>query len=63
MKTYTVKATYTTVYLVKVEVEDDETEKDARDEAESLVGEIGERFLKRGELVDAWIDIESPEEN
>lgn len=63
MKTYTVKATGTLVYLVKVEVDDDETMKDAIDEAESLAGELGERFMKRGELIDAWIDIESPEEN
>lgn len=61
MQTYKVTASGHIVYAIEVRVGDDENEQDAKDAAESLAGELGERFLKRGEVVDAWIDIENAE--
>lgn len=57
MQTYLVTATGTVIYQVEVQATSIEN---AKAQAEHEAGELGEQFLKSGDLQDAWIDIENP---
>lgn len=48
------------IYQIEV---DAENEQQAIDDAQSRAEECGERYLKSGELLDAWIDAEKNEES